>query len=197
MSLSIKRVVSAAVVATALGTVVPAAAAAVDFFVNIAGVPGECQDTKHKNEIQADSWSWGASTSAPSQVRTVSSPLTPMAAIPRISVGEPGGKTTLDEFSITKKVDAASIQLFLLSTNGKHVAELTLTARKAGTTQQEFLKIKLKDVSVTSYRVGGAVTGEPFPTEQVSFAYAGAEYMYATQKLDGTLNPYVTVKWGK
>ncbi len=34
--------------------------AAVDYFLKIDGIQGESQDKTHKNEIQLDSFSWGA-----------------------------------------------------------------------------------------------------------------------------------------
>ncbi len=34
--------------------------AAIDYFLKIDGIDGESQDDKHKNEIDLDSWSWGA-----------------------------------------------------------------------------------------------------------------------------------------
>ena len=33
--------------------------ALVDYFLKIDGIQGESQDSKHKNEIQLESWSWG------------------------------------------------------------------------------------------------------------------------------------------
>jgi type VI secretion system secreted protein Hcp len=37
--------------------------AAVDYFLKIDGIQGESQDDKHKNEIQLESWSFGANQS--------------------------------------------------------------------------------------------------------------------------------------
>ena len=34
--------------------------AAVDYFLKIDGIEGESQDSKHKNEIDVQSWNWGA-----------------------------------------------------------------------------------------------------------------------------------------
>ena len=34
--------------------------ATVDYFLKIDGIPGESQDKTHKNEIQLNSFSWGA-----------------------------------------------------------------------------------------------------------------------------------------
>ena len=37
--------------------------AAVDYFLKIDGIQGESQDKTHKNEIQIESFSWGATQS--------------------------------------------------------------------------------------------------------------------------------------
>ena len=34
--------------------------ASTDFFLKIDGIPGESADGKHKEEIDLESWSWGA-----------------------------------------------------------------------------------------------------------------------------------------
>jgi type VI secretion system secreted protein Hcp len=33
--------------------------AVVDYFLKIDGIPGDSQDSKHKGEIDVESWSWG------------------------------------------------------------------------------------------------------------------------------------------
>ena len=42
---------------------------AVDYFLKLDGIQGESVDSKHKDEIQIQSWSWGAS-----QVSSVAGP---------------------------------------------------------------------------------------------------------------------------
>ena len=37
--------------------------AVVDYFLKIDGIDGEAQDAKHKNEIDIESWSFGATNS--------------------------------------------------------------------------------------------------------------------------------------
>lgn len=54
----------------------------------------------------------------------------------------------------------ASPQLFLGCATGEHFKSATLTARKAGANQQEFLVIKLNDVLVSSYQNSGASGGD-------------------------------------
>ena len=61
----------------------------------------------------------------------------------------------MSDFSFTARTSKASPQLFLHCAQGKHIKQAFLTARKAGGSQQEYLKIKLNDVLVSSYAFGG------------------------------------------
>lgn len=130
---------------------------AVDMFLKIQGVEGESTDDKHKNEIDVLSFSWGISN-----IRQQSSP-------GRLS---PAGKASLKDFSIVKRVDRASPVLFMSSCEGSHFPEVSFTARKAGAEQQEYYKITLKEVLISSVAPGGSSQDA---LEQVSFAFAAAE----------------------
>lgn len=69
------------------------------------------------------------------------------------------------------------IGLLRASANGQHFPEVTVQARKAGGTQQEFLTIKLTDVLVSSYQSGGAGAG----FDQITLNFG---------KLDGPMAPF-------
>jgi type VI secretion system secreted protein Hcp len=68
-----------------------------------------------------------------------------------------------------------------------------LTARKAGKDQQEYLKITLSDVLVSSYQHLGAKSGDT--SEAITFAFAKIEKEYKEQKADGTLGGAVKAGW--
>jgi type VI secretion system secreted protein Hcp len=88
------------------------------------------------------------------------------------------------------KVNKASPRLMLACATGDHIKKAVLTCRKAGKEQQEYLKITLSDLLVSSYQTGhggGGVT----PTEQFSLNFARVEIEYKEQKADGTLAPAV------
>src|SRR5687768_16716377 len=96
---------------------------AVDMFLKITDIPGESRDDKHKDEIEIVSFSWAVSQSG-----TVSG-----------GGGGGAGKTEFQDFSFAMPVSKASPKLFLACAKGEHLAEATLTVRKAGATQVDFL----------------------------------------------------------
>jgi len=145
--------------------------AAVDYFLKIDGVPGESTDSKHKNEIDLESWSWGQSN------------LGTHAG----GGGGGAGKVNMQDFSFTMKVNKASPKLFLKCAVGEHIKEATLVCRKAGKEQQEYLKVKFSDLLVSSYQVGGSA-GNVVPVEQISLNFSKIEVQYAPQKADGSLD---------
>ena len=107
---------------------------AVDYFLKIEGIEGESQDKTHKGEIELLSFNWGGTQT--SSVATGS--------------GSGAGRVNLSDFSVAKHYDKASPKLFLAMATGQHFKSGTLTARKAGKDQQEYLKVTLTDLFVTS-----------------------------------------------
>src|SRR5947209_902922 len=114
--------------------------AAVDFFLKVDGIEGESTDAKHKNEIDVESWSWGEHQSGTHAG----------------GGGGGAGKVSMDDFHFVMKVNKASPKLFLACADGDHIKKAVLTCRKAGKEQQEYLKITLSDLLVSSYHTGGS-----------------------------------------
>src|ERR1700746_771937 len=116
-----------------------------DFFLKLGDIKGESQDDKHKGEIDLISFRFG--------VRQ------PGGAA---AVGGGGGigKAQFQEFEFTKRMDAASAKLMLACATGQHFSEVTLSCRKAGGTQMEYLKIKLENVLVSGYETSGGSDSE-------------------------------------
>ena len=77
-------------------------------------IKGEAQDDLHQDEIDVLGWSWG------------------MHAHSAVSGGGASGKATLDELSITKRVDSASTGLMSAMRNNELIKKGILTVRKAG-----------------------------------------------------------------
>jgi type VI secretion system secreted protein Hcp len=150
-----------------------------DAFLKITGIEGESADAKHKGEIQLESFSWGAQ-----QTGTAAH-----------GGGAGAGKVAMQDFHITKQVDKASPKLMLACADGEHLKQAVITCRKAGKDQQEFLKITLTDVLVSSYQMGGTPAGSTIPMEQVSLNYSKIEKEYKEQKSDGTLGGTVKAGW--
>src|SRR5687767_13226779 len=149
-----------------------------DIFAKIGDIKGESTDDKHKDEIDVLSYSWGAT-----QTGTLA-----------VGGGGGAGKVQFNDFNFTQKVNKASPSLFLACASGQHIKEATITVRKAGKTQQEYLIIKMNDVLVSSYQSGGS-SGDDLPTESVSMAFAKVELTYKEQKADGGSGQSFTAGW--
>jgi len=85
-------------------------------------------------------------------------------------------------------VDKSSPKLLGLCVTGDHAKEATLYCSKqtGGKTPEDFLIIKLTEVYVSSYQVGGS-SGEDVGTESISITYAAIDYDYKVQQADGKL----------
>ena len=145
--------------------------AAVDYFLKIEGIDGESHDSKHKGEIDVESWSWGETQTGSHSAGS----------------GGGAGKVAMQDFHFVMKVNKASPKLALACATGEHIKKATLTCRKAGKEQQEFLKVTLSDLLVSSYQTGGSAHGDILPVDQIAMNYAKVEWEYKEQKQDGTL----------
>ena len=151
---------------------------AMSIFARIGTIKGESRDAKHKDEIDVLSWSWGMSQSG--------------TASPGGGAG--AGKATFHDFTFTHQVDKASPLLMKACATGEHVKDATITVRKAGQGQQEYLTIKMTDLLVTS--VSTSVSAEADATmESVVLTFAKVDLEYRPQKPDGTLDVGVHFKY--
>jgi type VI secretion system secreted protein Hcp len=153
--------------------------AQVDYFLKFDGIKGESADAKHKDEIDVEAWSWGETH----------------AARPAGGGGGVGGKVAMQDFHFVMRMNTASVSLMKACATGEHIKEATLTARKAGKGQQEFLVVKMNDVLISSYQTGGSEGGDPVPTDQVSFNFAKIDVEYKRQKPDGSLDAGIHFKY--
>jgi type VI secretion system secreted protein Hcp len=146
-----------------------------DFLLKIDGIKGESTDSKHKDEIEIESFSWGATQSG------------------SFASGGGGGagKVSFQDIHFTTRVNVASPNLFLACATGQHIKSAVLTVRKAGKDQQEYYIVKLTDNLVSSYQSGGAEGSSSLPVDQFSLNFAKIEFEYKSQKADGTLGPGV------
>jgi len=145
--------------------------AAVDYFLKIDGIEGEAPDSKHKGEIELESWSWGESQGGAHSA----------------GGGGGAGKVVMQDFHFVMKMNKASPKLFLACATGEHFKKAVLTCRKAGKEQQEFLKVTLQDLLVSTYQSGGSGHSDVIPMDQVSLNFTKIEFDYKEQKADGSL----------
>lgn len=153
--------------------------AAVDYFLKIDGIAGESQDSKHKDEIELQSWSWGEQN----------------VGSHAVGAGGGAGKVTMQDFHFVMTENKSSPLLMLACAGGDHIKKAQLTCRKAGKDQQEFLVIKFTDLMVSSFQTGGNAHGDIVPTNQISLNFGKIEYEYKEQKADGTLGSPAKAGW--
>src|SRR5262249_9457598 len=140
-----------------------------DYFLKIEGVDGESGDDKHKGEIEINSFSFAALQASTSGG----------------GGGGGQGKVHFHDLHITKHVDKSSAKLMLACATGEHFKQAIITARKSGKDQQEYLKITMHEVLVSSFQQIAARDGQI--TESITLAFAKIEKEYKEQKPDGTL----------
>jgi type VI secretion system secreted protein Hcp len=148
-----------------------------DIFAKIGDIKGESLDSKHKDEVEILSWSWGVSQTG------------------SMSYGGGGGegKASFSDFNFTHHVDKATPVLLKVCATGEHIKEATITVRKAGKGQQEYLIIKMNDILVTSVVPSG--TDGSGTASNVTLQCAKVDMEYKPQKADGSLDAGLHFKY--
>lgn len=118
---------------------------AVDMFLKLDGIKGESHDSKHIDEIEISSFSWGVSQQG------------------AFGAGGGGGagKVSVHDISIMKRLDKSTPLLMLSCASGQHIKTGLITVRKAGEKPLEYLKIKLEDILISSVQISGNLNGTP------------------------------------
>ncbi|QNP49153.1 Hcp family type VI secretion system effector [Diaphorobacter aerolatus] len=148
-----------------------------DFHIKLDGVSGESTHKNHKDEIEILSWSWGVVNASGSG-----------------SGGGSGkGKATPQELTFMHKYDKASPVLAQKCADGKHFKDLVLTCRKSGDGQQEFLKVSLKEVFISTVQINGSQGGDLL--EAVSVSFKDIETAYKPQDDKGAGKGEVKFGW--
>ena len=149
-----------------------------DIHLKLGDIKGESTDDKHKDEIDVESWSWGASNPG------------------SMAQGGGGGtgKVSFSDLNFVHRIDKASPNLWQACSGGDHIKEATLSSAKQGKGPQDFLIIKMSDVLITSVSVAESNGAGSVPMENVALQFAKAELEYKPQKTDGSLD--AAVKFG-
>jgi type VI secretion system secreted protein Hcp len=154
---------------------------AVDYFLKIDGIEGESTDSKHKGEIEIESFSWGVSQSG-----TIGG-----------GGGGGAGKAQFQDFSFTAVESKASPKLFVGCASGEHIKQAVLTGRTGRDFvkgEDIFLKLTLTDVLISSYQTGGSQSSDTLPIDQVSLNFAKIEFSHTSTEKSGT-GETVTAMW--
>jgi type VI secretion system secreted protein Hcp len=153
------------------------AQAATQYFVKIPNVPGESLADHAKDEIVANSFSWGMSV-----------------PVNRAATGGGTGRPAFSDFVFEHRVDRASPLLLRLATLGQHVRSVKVSIFDTGTGKAvNYLEYCLEDVIVSKIAVEGtALQGRPLET--VSLNPGKFEERYTPSSPSGT--PLPPVLWG-
>jgi type VI secretion system secreted protein Hcp len=146
-------------------------------FLKVGNIKGESTDSKHKDEIEVFSWSWGVSNAAP------------------VSHGGGGaaGRPTFNDLHFTHRYDKAAPLLWRACAVGQHFPEATLTGAKQGKGAKDYLIIKMSDVVVTSAQASDSLGGDAMDSVSLNFAKVDVEYK--PQKADGSFDVSVRFKY--
>lgn len=145
-----------------------------DYLLELDGIKGESTDHKLRDSIDIESFSWGCSN-----------PVRPSSS------GSSVGKVNFRDIAFTKLTDKSSPLLMLRCCNGQQIKKAVLHVRKQGGEQQEYYKVSLEDVLVSSFQTSGA--GGEVPSESFSLNFTKIEMAYSYVAGDGSVQ---TVKTG-
>jgi type VI secretion system secreted protein Hcp len=143
---------------------------AMDIFAKLGDIKGESTDDKHKDEIEVLSYSWGVTN--PAHIGT--------------GGGGGAGRATFQDLSIVHRMDKASPKLLEACATGSHLPQGTITFRKAGKGQDDFLIIKMNDVIITGVAQGASTSDTG--SETVSIEFAKVDWQFRPQRPNGTLD---------
>lgn len=142
---------------------------AVEAFLDLEGIEGESQAQGFEDQIDVLSYSWGMTQSGTTHMGS----------------GSGGGKVSVQDLTITKYLDKASVNLVQHCCNGKHIPSGTLTVRKAGGDEAvEYNVIDLTDIIVTSVQTGGS-GGDDRLLETASFNFGMFDFKVTLQEASG------------
>ena len=133
------------------------------WFLKVDGIKGESVDEKHKGEIEIESFSWGLKTGA-ADGRSMR------------------GRACVSEIAFTKRADAASPLLLANAASGMNIPKAILIGRRSGGDQQDFFKIELSNILVSSVAHSGSTE---LVQEAFELRFAKAQVVYTPQDPEG------------
>jgi len=153
-----------------------------DAFLKIEGIPGESTDSKHKDQIEVLSYSWGASQAGAAQISRTG--------------GHSGARADVQDFQIVKVLDKSSPNLFLFCAGGKHIPSVVLELCSAAGDKHTYMKYTLTDALISAVSPGGSENAEgERPLEQVSFRFAKIELEYTPYDNKGKAQAALKSGW--
>jgi type VI secretion system secreted protein Hcp len=152
-------------------------------FLKLGDVKGGSADAGHKDEILVNEYSFGVSNTGSVGTAT----------------GETrSGKASFSDLTFSAPVSVASPKLMLACASGTHYDTAVLTLRRTGGrgTAQDFLRLTLKTVLVSSYQDAGS-TADDVPTDRVTLAFGAMKIDYTSQNAPGTAGETSSAGWDR
>ncbi len=146
---------------------------AADLFLKLEGIDGESEDETYKDQIELQSWSWGAMNTGSVKVGS----------------GSAASNAQAGDFNCAIFLEKASPKLLQALCTGKHIATGTFSATKATgdeKTPPPYLKLDFTEIFLTNLSASGAIGGG-VPMASLSFSFASVKYSYYKQNADGSL----------
>lgn len=132
--------------------------AASDYLLEIDGIKGESKAEKHKDAIEIESFSWGATNTGTAKAITL---------------------------TLGKRLDKSSPQLFLRCATGEHIPTVKIVCKKATPEgETDYYVVTLSDCLVSSFQStgggggSGGTAGDTVPTDQISLNYTKIHWTY-------------------
>lgn len=152
---------------------------AIEVFLKVEGVDGECVKDGHTGEIDILSFAWGVSNAASFKTGT----------------GGGTGQVDIGEISIMKYIDKCTPTLMAKTCAGQHWDKAKFTFRKAGGDKPvDYLVLELDKVFFTSFQFSGAGGGDQL-TESCSIAFRSYKLVYTQQEQSGAPGATVESMW--
>ncbi|XZE45086.1 type VI secretion system tube protein Hcp [Pirellulaceae bacterium SH467] len=138
-----------------------------DAFLQIDGIKGEVSDTGVRDGISIESFSWGFQASGQRN---------------------PTDAVSMQDMHFVTSVSKASPTILQSVATGKHIPQAVLIVRQPQ--GHEFLKIKLTDILVTSYRTAGDSSSETL--EEFTFSFKSMNQMVSLPGVTGERSQTIT-----
>lgn len=150
----------------------------VEAFLKLDAITGDSTDVAHPGEIVIETFAFALSNSAGGRR------------------GGGGGRASFQDCSFTALTSRASPQLFLKCAQGALIRQGVLSVRRPGEDPQDFYKVTLTDIIVTSFEEAADVDAEADrPLDAFSLNYGVIVIEYRVQNPDGSLGTAVTAGW--
>ena len=149
-------------------------------FIKFDGIEGEAKDKDHKGWTDLLSFSWGIHKAGADQTGQT----------------RRRGAATVEDVHCTKELEKSSPKLAEAVCSGKVFPKVEIhNTATYGDARATYLKYELKNVSVTSYNVGGASGGDAVPTESLSLNFEEVKNTYVEYDAKGSKKGNVEMGW--